>query len=313
MPVTQKTLMRALLAGLAAAFGFMALLGGGLLGMTFGLISPLPLFFTALTAGLTSTGIATLLAFWLVSLQTPSVLSVGFFFLGMTLVPLFLAWRLENRGLRALSGKMLGRHLSTVSIVGGLVLAAGFLYLDRALAGHGGVLPTVQMYVGAFLDMLVSNGGLDARDAADLRLRVGSLSASLVALTGSVWLTVMALNAGLAARIAKGSPTFDRASMHMLMMPRWVSLLVLAFGILSLSAGRAGLAMAIVAGTLLTAAALQGLSVIHFISKNLRYRGFLLTAVYGLCLLFNPAGLLLALFGLADSRLDLRQRLGGHP
>ena len=83
MTLSQRQVMRALMAGLASAFAFMALFSGNVFGLGIGLLSPLPLFLTAMISGLTGTALATLLAFGLLALQAEAVLSVGIFLIGM--------------------------------------------------------------------------------------------------------------------------------------------------------------------------------------------------------------------------------------
>ncbi|MEO0413095.1 MAG: DUF2232 domain-containing protein [Pseudomonadota bacterium] len=315
MPINQKYVMRALLAGLASACAFMALFSGNILGFALGVLSPLPLFFTALTAGLTGTALATLLAFGLLALQAEAILSVGVFLLGLAGAPLYLAWQMDRAGQmpRRLSGQAIGAHLAVLALAGGALIGLSLLQLDKALVEVGGLSGYARLSVDAFVNAMAAGGNVRNADLMTMKVQANALGAAIYAVAGAIWLIFMAVNAGIAARIAKSAPSFDFANIRMLQMPRWVIFPVIAFSVLSLSSGTPGVAMAVLAVTLLMACALQGLSVIHFVSQKLRYRGAFLFGVYALCFFFNPAGLLLALMGLIDSRLDLRQRLASGP
>ncbi|MEM7569028.1 MAG: DUF2232 domain-containing protein [Pseudomonadota bacterium] len=316
MTLSQRHVMRALMAGLASAFAFMALFSGNVFGLSIGLLSPLPLFVTAMISGLTGTALATLLAFGLLALQADALLSVGVFLMGIAGPPLYLAWRMDMRhrdpsSPRRLTGRAIGNHLAIMALAGGALMGLSLLQLDKAMVETGGLTGYAQRSIDAATDAMAAGGGMSNSSVIAMKAQANALGARLFVVAGAMWLLLMVMNAGIAGRLAKQMPSFEKAHMRMVQLPRWFVFPVAAFTILSLSSGIPGVAIAVLAITLLTAAAIQGLSVIHYASHTLRHRGAFLFGVYALCFFFNPAGILLALMGLADSRLDLRQRFAG--
>lgn len=316
MTIDQTYVMRAMLAGLATAFAFMALFSGNVLGSAIGMFSPLPLFYTALTAGLTGTALAVLVAFGLLALQAKAILSVGVFLIGLAAAPVYLAWRMDaeqsdSESKRSLGGPSIGRHLSVIALGGGAVMALSLLQLDKMLVDTGGLSGYARLWVDALVEAIAAGGRMRNADVIAMKAQANALGANLFVGSGAMWLFIMALNAGLASRIAKRAPSFDQAKIAWLQMPRWFVFPAFAFTVLSMSSGLPGVAMGVLSVTLLAAAALQGLSVLHYVSSGMKYPTAFLIAMYTLCFIFNPAAILLALLGLADSRIDLRQRLAG--
>jgi hypothetical protein len=315
MPINAKYLMTAALAGLVSAFAFMSSFSGGILGVLLGVLSPLPLFFSAMTSGLLGTAIASGAGFALLAMQTPAILSGGFYLLGMGFAPLFLAWRLDRDkrfGPSAqIDGAYIGKQLSVIALLGGAAMALAILNADQALADKGGLTAFARDVMFSAINQMAAGSQMTNGEVADLKAKAAAMGNAAFIGSGSAWLLVMALNAALAALFAKRTGRFGGAALADLVLPRWFIFPLVAFSIMSFSAGSPGLAIGVLAITLVAAAALHGLAVIHSLSRGVTARSFLLAGIYVVCLLFNPAGILLALLGVADSRLGLRHRGAG--
>jgi hypothetical protein len=78
--------------------------------------------------------------------------------------------------------------------------------------------------------------------------------------------------------------------------------------------GMLGMIGGIVSGALIIAYALMGLAILHGVTRPLGDRIVILSAVYLILLVFWPASVLLAVFGVADSIFDFRKSApGGTP
>lgn len=315
MPINAKYFMFAAFAGFVSAFAFMSSFSGGVLGIILGVLTPLPLFYCAVTAGLLSTAIASGIGFGLLALQTPSILSGGFYLVGMGFAPLVLAWRLDNAQRFGPSGTVdgvfIGKQLSLIALLGGAIMALAILNADQALADKGGLSAFAKDIMFAAINEMASGSQMSNADVADLKTKAANMGNTAFMGSGSAWLLLMALNAALAALFAKRTGGFGGAALSDLAMPRWFVFPLVAFSILGFSAGSPGLALGVLAITLIAAAALHGLAVIHSLSRGMNARSILLTGTYTVCLFFNPAGILLALLGLVDTRLSLRHRGAG--
>jgi hypothetical protein len=143
------------------------------------------------------------------------------------------------------------------------------------------------------------------------------LARALPAAFAIVWLTVTLFNLWMAGLIvdASGRALRPWPDLHSLELP---NALVLVFAIAlaaSFLPGLPGLLATGLAGALLFAYVLQGLAVIHVYSQSVPLRGLMLTTVYIGILLLGWVAILVAIVGLAEPLLGLRQRAnpGGPP
>lgn len=311
MPVTAKYVMSAAFAGLVSAFAFMSLFGGGVLGFSLGILTPLPLFYIAMTSGLTGTALATGVGFGLIAITAPLILSGGLYLFGMCLAPMLLAWRMERETgfgpAVVLSGMTIGKVLALIALVGGSGIALAFLNMDQSLADQGGVLGAARQMFYALVDQTAAGAQMSNTDLLAMKAQFDGLGTLVFVGAGASWLINAALNAGLAATLAKRAGQLGGAQMSALRLPRWFAIACAVFLMLSFTAGSPGLALTILAVTLLACTMLQGLAITHAFSRSLPARGLFLTLLYGLCLL-TPTQILLALLGLADTHFDLRAR-----
>ncbi len=116
---------------------------------------------------------------------------------------------------------------------------------------------------------------------------------------------------GLLVRFKKNlrpSPEFSGFA-----MPKWSALAAIVSIGASLAIGQSGPVIGAIVVTLEIAFFLQGMAVIHTVSKNWSYRSLVLTAVYLIMILMFWPAMVIALLGLVDSWLNFRSRLQAAP
>jgi hypothetical protein len=136
------------------------------------------------------------------------------------------------------------------------------------------------------------------------------LARALPAAFAIVWLTVTLFNLWMAGLIvdASGRALRPWPDLHGLELPNGLVLLFAVAIAASFLPGLPGLLATGLAGALLFAYVLQGLAVIHVYSRGMPLRGLMLAAVYLGILLLGWVAILVAIVGLAEPLLGLRQR-----
>lgn len=136
------------------------------------------------------------------------------------------------------------------------------------------------------------------------------LARALPAAFAIVWLTVTLFNLWMAGLIVEASGRALRPwpDLHGFELPNTLVLLFASALAASFLPGLPGLLATGFAGALLLAYVLQGLSVIHVYSQGVPLRGLLLAAVYLGILLLGWVAIVVAILGLAEPLLGLRQR-----
>lgn len=136
------------------------------------------------------------------------------------------------------------------------------------------------------------------------------LARALPAAFAVIWLTITLFNLWIAALIVDASgralrpwPDLRGFELPNALVPIFAAALAASF-----LPGLPGLLATGLAGALLFAYVLQGLAVIHLYSRGLPFRAVLLTAVYLGILLLGWIALVVAILGLAEPLLGLRQR-----
>jgi hypothetical protein len=143
---------------------------------------------------------------------------------------------------------------------------------------------------------------------------IAKLSAALVralpAAFAIVWLTITLFNLWMAGLIVRASGRELRPwpDLHGLELPNALVLVFAAALAASFLPGLPGLLATGLAGALLLAFVLQGLAVIHVYSQGMPMRGLLLATVYLAILLLGWVAIVVAIMGLAEPLLGLRQR-----
>jgi hypothetical protein len=145
----------------------------------------------------------------------------------------------------------------------------------------------------------------------------GVLARALPAAFAVIWLTITLFNLWMAGLIvdASGRALRPWPDIHALELPN--SLVLIFAGALAASflPGLPGLLAIGLAGALLFAYVLQGLAVIHVYTRGVPLRSLLLVTVYLGILLLGWVAIVVAIIGLAEPLLGLRQRAnrGGPP
>ncbi|HEY6921581.1 MAG TPA: DUF2232 domain-containing protein [Methyloceanibacter sp.] len=136
------------------------------------------------------------------------------------------------------------------------------------------------------------------------------LARALPAAFAVIWLTITLFNLWIAALIVDASgralrpwPDLRGFELPNALVPIFAAALAASF-----LPGLPGLLATGLAGALLFAYVLQGLAVIHLYSRGLPFRAVWLTAVYLGILLLGWVALVVAILGLAEPLLGLRQR-----
>lgn len=136
------------------------------------------------------------------------------------------------------------------------------------------------------------------------------LARALPAAFAIIWLTITLFNLWMAGLIVDASGRARRPwpDLHALELPNALVLIFAGALAASFLPGLPGLLATGLAGALLFAYVLQGLAVIHVYSRGVPLRGLLLATVYLGILLLGWVAIVVAIVGLAEPLLGLRQR-----
>jgi hypothetical protein len=176
--------------------------------------------------------------------------------------------------------------------------------LDKAAAR---ITPFVAQALGSY-DL---PNGISLNDLARLVIRAAPPFAA------SMIFVVLLLNLWLAGRIAQVSSRLTRPwpdVAHEFRVPRLLGLAFAAASVLCLLGGLAGLIASIATAVLAILFALQGLCVIHDLSRGMKFRGALLCGLYVSLALLMPWPLVVfTLLGLVEAGFGLRDRKAAAP
>jgi hypothetical protein len=143
------------------------------------------------------------------------------------------------------------------------------------------------------------------------------LARALPAAFAIIWLTITLFNLWMAGLVVDVSGRARRPwpNLHALELPNALVLIFAGALAASFLPGLPGLLATGLAGALLFAYVLQGLAVIHVYSRGVPLRGLLLVTIYLGILLLGWVAIAVAIVGLAEPLLGLRQRAnrGGQP
>ncbi len=330
----------AIVAGAAAALLFSLVNQATLLAVALAYLAPLPIMIAMLGfggfAGVGATVTASLIVFGLVVEQQPhewshslddAGLAALTFVLGLGLPALWLSylaslsrakgnfsWTIATRAGRSFAREYcpLERILtSAVAISATLAVAAAFYASFRA-GGFEAALDLVVKEVTPILESLTADqpqlvSRIDPRMVARwiaLAAAPTMAASTLVMLLANLWLAGRVTQ--VSGRLPRPWPNIARE----LQLPRIYAPVFAAAIIATYFFGRLpGLISAIVAATLGVAFALQGLAVIHDLSRGSRFRKPMLFLIYfGLFALMPWPLVVFALIGLAEAAFSLRER-----
>ena len=304
-------------AGLATALLFAASTRGTGLAMALAYFSPLPLLIGAL--GFSALGAlagallgAALLAF----LLDPAL---GIAFLAAFGAPALIVGALARRAFPVKQGESAplpqyvtpGALLTVLCALAVIIAWIGVAVLTQHYHGFDAALEALMTRFKEPLDQVVDNlkkmsPGIEGEPVKRLIL----LSAPAGVAASQTLL--FAVNLWLAARVVDISGRLGRpwpALPENLVLPRVVApAFVIAVGLTFMGGLIGALAGAFAAAASLCLA-IQGLATLHVLTRDNKFRSFLLSALYAMVFVLEPWSLLaLALFGLVESALNLRAR-----
>ena len=121
------------------------------------------------------------------------------------------------------------------------------------------------------------------------------------------------INLWLAGRVVKLSgrlrrPWPDLAAMR---LPPATPVILAVAVLLCFLPGLLGIIAGVLVASLLMVYAVLGLAVLHFVTRGMASRGLLLSATYAAVIILGWPMILMSLFGLLDTVIDLRRRFAG--
>jgi len=303
-------------AGLVSAALFAsAATGTALAGILF-YLAPLPICLAGLGWGWTTAGIAALAG----TLVAGGVLgpAAGAIFGGAIALPItalcylaLLSRTVVAQGQQAsVEWYPIGRLVGWAAIIAGVL--AGIMVL---MLGYD-----VDTYRESIKDLLQHSAlkELDRDGTVINDSTIGGLSSvlarTLPAAFAVVWQSIALFNLWLAGVIVEASGRALRPwpKLDAIELPNVFFLAFTASLLASFLPGIAGLVATGLAGALLFAYVLQGLAVLHAFSRGMTFRGLLLAAVYIGILLLGWVAIAIAILGLAEPMLRLRDRAATH-
>jgi len=199
-----------------------------------------------------------------------------------------------------------GRLLGWAAILAGLLAASMILYLG----------PDAEAYK-ASIGELVEKSALKQVDPEGKIFNAELIARALPAAFAIIWLSVTLFNFWLAGLIVNASGHAMRPwpRLDMLDLPNVFFIVFTVALIGSFLPGPLGLMATGLSGALLYAYVLQGLAVLHAYTRGFAYRSLLLGGVYLGIVLIGWVAIAIAILGLSEPMLRLRQRatLGGLP
>ena len=301
-------------AGAATALLYLSLAAGSMLAFMLFYLTPLPLFLAGFGWGTLALGVGGLSS--LVIIGVLQGLNVALVFLVTIALPALWLTHLAfisrpaasaDDGAGALEWYPAGRLVIWAAVLGASLISFGMILL-------GPDQDSLRTMLTAMIEAL-TKGAAAPVSRGDIDRIAGFLAATVMPASAVIWMLTMLGNMWLAGRIARASGRLRRdwPQMAALDYPFYLAPATAAALVASLLPGLiAQLAQPFLA-VFVFAHALLGLAVLHTITSKLPARPFLLGAVYaGIALLGWPV-LLVALTGLAEPFLKLRQRPGGAP
>jgi hypothetical protein len=194
----------------------------------------------------------------------------------------------------------IGRLVGWAAIIGG-TLAALLVVL------YGKDVETLKDAIKPFLQQSALNKQLDEATIDNLS---AILARGMSAAFAVIWQSVILFNLWLAGVIVQASgralrpwPQLDDIEVPSAFFLAFTAALVLSF-----VPGVAGLIATGFAGALLFAYVLQGLSILHAFTRGMPFRGLMLASIYLGIVLLGWVAIVVAIIGLSEPMLRLRQR-----
>lgn len=302
----------AVAAGLAAALLFVLAARGSFITLVLGYFAPMPVMIAALGFGLSFGAMAAAIGASFIALVFHPLL--GLLYLVTIGGPAALIAAAALLAPTPADGR--GRDLAptlavlTAAIASGLAVSLGLAYLATRAGGYGAFLDMAVKEARPLIEQMLKDAHTSGAVDVDRLTRYMAMAAP-IGVAASQFFTLM-VNLWLAGRVALLSDQLPRPWPRIadeLSLPAAIGAIFAAACGLVFVGGLAGGLSGIVAAVLGAAFSLQGLAVVHVLTRGSNLRQTLLFAMYAFVALLPPwPFILLALVGLADSALHLRAR-----
>ena len=311
-----RTLGIAVGAGLASALLFAASAKGAALAFVVAYVTPLPIMIATLGFG-QATG---LFGAAVACCAIAAVLGLGAaVFFGVMLG--FPSWWLGYLSLLARPSQpqpadasagprpaLIWYPIGRVVAWGAVLMAAVVLALGAATVVHFGSFDAAVAAVSAHLQAALSGA---VRDELTLTDSVSTLVHLLPALLAASTFVMLMLNLWLAGRVVQRSGLLTRswpALPEHLRLPRSLVAVLVLGGTATVLGGLPGMVGSVLVAPVALAFAFQGLGAAHALTRGLAARGLILLAVYFVTFSLVPSLLALAVLGVVDCLLPLRNK-----
>ena len=188
------------------------------------------------------------------------------------------------------------------AIVASVILATGGLVMVH----YSGFEPAVEAVSGRLMDVVGP-----AADELSGATTARNLVKMLPLLMGASAFLMLMVNLWLAGRTVERSALLTRpwpALPENFRLPRIAAFTMVASGLLAATGGAPGLAGGVIAAVFGMAFVLQGLGAAHALTRGLAARRLILTGIYFITFTIVPSLVALAVLGVVDCLLPLRQR-----
>lgn len=314
-----------LIAGIAAAVVFISATTGPLaMRVILFLLTPLPLFLAGFGWGWATTVIAGIAGSIAMAILT--TVSIGAVFAISQAIPSAILIYLVTLNRPAtgpgpdvdpqsgLEWYPVGRIVIWAAGISGVMALAAMLMIGPDMETlRGEVRKLIDMVLKAQLEAM--NGG-QAMSDADLDRLTDVGIYLLPAATALSWMLTILFNLWLAAKITLASGKLPRPwpDIPAMRFPRATPIALAVASALTFVPGYIALGASALSGALYFAYVLMGLAVIHYITRGQPWRPFALWMLYAALLVLNTGvSLIIALLGLADGFIPIRQRPSQPP
>jgi Predicted membrane protein (DUF2232) len=304
--------------GLVAAVVFFSASTGPLaIRFTLFFLTPLPLVLAGLGWGWPTAALAGVFGTALITIAGGPVLGLGFFASHALPVAVLSHLALLSRAASpggntdevALEWYPPGRLVLWAALFAGLLTIGMLLML-------GADLEELRAALRGFIDKIIANNLPKSPDGqtlapAEIEALTDTTLALLPAASAFSWMSSLLFNFWIGGRITLASGQLARPwpDLAALDYPRGTSIVFAATLLATSLEGYAGTAASSLAGALFLAYVLVGLAIVHFMTRGSTWRPFILWALYAGLFLGNVwTGVAVAMLGLADTILQLRQR-----
>jgi hypothetical protein len=315
-------------AGLAGMLLFIVSAKGSIAAVVVTYFTPLPIMIAALgwsqTVGLAAALLGTALIAVVFHPALAAIYALGFALPAWWLAYLTLLARFEAAPGAANGGAKvrrewfpIGRVVFSAAIVVSVAVGAGVLSISFTGAGFERAVTAVAPQLAPMIESLF--GGPERMPSGVTAEEIATLAIRTLPVAAAASLTLLHLvNLWLAGRTVEMSHRLNRpwpSLPEQLRLPRIAGILFpLAVGAVIVVGDYPGLFAAILAAALAMALALQGLAVIHALTRKRSARPAILGALYGAVVLLMPWPLIAAIgLGLIDIAFSLRDRVLAAP